>query len=164
MDKNSNIYIKTGFAISAVSVLMGAFASHFLKEILDPTELVTFDTATKYMFYHALAISIISLSHRKFHQNILDLAVFLFLGGMLFFTGSLYLLATRNIWGDDSFIWLGAVTPIGGVLFIAAWVILIVKGFKNDDEKSSFDGQKKPKRKHRKTRKSVDTIENSPVI
>jgi uncharacterized membrane protein YgdD (TMEM256/DUF423 family) len=116
------------------------------------------------MFYHALAISIISLSHRKFHQNILDLAVFLFLGGMLFFTGSLYLLATRNIWGDDSFIWLGAVTPIGGVLFIAAWVILIVKGFKNDDEKSSFDGQKKPKRKHRKTRKSVDTIENSPVI
>jgi hypothetical protein len=90
------------------------------------------------MFYHAMAISFITLSHRKFHQNIIDLTVFLFLGGIAFFTGSLYLLATRTIWGDESYIWLGALTPIGGVLFIAAWVLLISKGFiKSGDEKST---------------------------
>jgi uncharacterized membrane protein YgdD (TMEM256/DUF423 family) len=164
MDKNSNIYIKTGFALSAFCVLMGAFASHFLKEILEPADIATFDTATKYMFYHALAISFISLSHRKFYQNILDLSVFLFLGGIVFFTGSLYLLATRNIWGDDSFMWLVAITPIGGVLFISGWVLLILKGFKNEGATNNINDQKKSKRKHRKLRKSSETTENIQTV
>ena len=121
MDKNNNIYVKTGFGIAAFCVFMGAFTSHILKEMIEPADMITFDTGTKYMFYHAMAISIISLSHRKFHQNILDLTMFLFLGGIVFFTGSLYLLATRSIWGDESYVWLGAITPIGGVMFISAW-------------------------------------------
>ena len=88
MDKNNNIYVKTGFGIAAICVFMGAFASHILKEMIEPADIVTFDTGTKYMFYHAMAISFISLSHRKFHQNIIDLTMFLFLGGIAFFTGS----------------------------------------------------------------------------
>ncbi len=158
MDKNNNIYVKTGFAISAFCVLMGAFASHFLKEIIDPSDVITFDTGTKYMFYHAMAISFISLSHRKFHQNIIDLSMFLFLSGIVFFTGSLYLLATRNVWGDDSYTWLGAITPVGGILFISAWVILIARGFINEEEEN---GTKKSKRKHRKSRNDKDLIENT---
>ena len=73
MDKNNNIYVKTGFGIAAFCVFMGAFASHILKEMIEPADIVIFDTGTKYMFYHAIAISFISLSNRKFHQNILDL-------------------------------------------------------------------------------------------
>lgn len=158
MDKNNNIYIKTGFAISAFCVILGAFASHMLKEMLGPSDLATFDTGTKYMFYHAMAISFISLSHRKFHQNILDVSVFLFLGGMVFFTGSLYLLATRNIWGDDSYTWLGALTPIGGVMFISGWLMLILKGFiKNDDDNAT----KKSKHKHRKSRRKKSSLDEN---
>jgi uncharacterized membrane protein YgdD (TMEM256/DUF423 family) len=161
MDKNNNIYVKTGFGIAAFCVFMGAFASHILKEMIEPADMITFDTGTKYMFYHAMAISFISLSHRKFHQNILDLTMFLFLGGIVFFTGSLYLLATRNIWGDDSFIWLGAITPVGGVLFISAWVLLITKGFiKIGDEKSTGLIEKK-KHKHRKSRSRNSSTENT---
>jgi len=113
------------------------------------------------MFYHAMAISIISLSHRKFHQNIIDLTMFLFLGGIIFFTGSLYLLATRTLWGDESYVWLGALTPIGGVLFIAAWILLISKGFiKTGDEKSTGLINKK-KHKHRKSRSRSNLTESN---
>lgn len=163
MDKNNNIYIKTGFGIAAICVFMGAFASHILKEIIEPADIVTFDTGTKYMFYHAMAISIISLSHRKFHQNIIDLTMFLFLGGIVFFTGSLYLLATRSIWGDESYVWLGALTPIGGVLFIAAWVLLISKGFiKAGDEKSTgLINKNKHKYKKSRSRSNITESNNS---
>jgi hypothetical protein len=85
----------------------------------------------------------------------------LFIGGIVFFTGSLYLLATRNVWGDESYIWLGALTPIGGVLFIAAWVLLISKGFiKNGDEKSTGIIKKK-KHKHRKLRSEISSTESN---
>ena len=85
----------------------------------------------------------------------------LFLGGIVFFTGSLYLLATRTIWGDESYIWLGALTPIGGVLFIAAWVLLISKGFiKAGDEKSTGLIEKK-KHKHRKSRSKTSSFESN---
>ena len=152
MNKNNNIYVKTGFGIAAFCVFMGAFASHILKEMIEPADIVTFDTGTKYMFYHAMAISFISLSNRKFHQNILDLTMFLFLSGIIFFTGSLYLLATRTIWGDESYTWLGALTPIGGVLFISAWVILISKGFVKAGDEKSTGLIKKKKHKNRKSR------------
>lgn len=155
MDKNNNIYIKTGFAIAAFCVLLGAFASHFLKDLLGESELAIFDTGTKYLFYHALAIIIISLNNRKFNQSILDLSVFLFLGGMVFFTGSLYLLSTRVIWGGDSYEWLGALTPIGGVLFISGWFLLIVKGLKNNADKIIESKAKRAKRKFRKSKKEV---------
>jgi len=165
MDKNNNIYIKTGLGLAAFCVILGAFASHILKELLNEADLNTFDTGTKYLFYHALGIITISLSSRKFNQNILDLVVFFFLGGMIFFSGSLYLLATRNIWGDDSFIWLGAITPIGGVLFISGWLLLLVKGLKNTEQQvnDKNDSTNKSKHRHRKHRRSSSksTIENS---
>ncbi len=159
MDKNNNIYIKTGFTIAAFCVLLGAFASHFLKDLLSDTELAIFDTGTKYLFYHALAIIIVSLNSRKFNQSVLDLSIFLFLGGMVFFTGSLYLLSTRTIWGGDDFEWLGALTPIGGVLFISGWFLLIFKGIKNSADKIIESKAKRAKRKFRKSKKEV-SIEN----
>ncbi len=160
MDRNNNIYIKIGFGISALCVILGAFAAHLLKEFLNPADVITFDTGTKYMFYHSLAISMIALNHRKFHQNILDLSIFLFLAGMIFFTGSLYLLATRTIWGDDSDLWIGAITPLGGVLFIAAWGVLIFKGFIKDENTKINNNKKTKSRKHRSRRLKNEVEEN----
>ncbi len=161
MDKNNNIYVKTGFGIAAFCVFMGAFTSHILKEMIEPADIVIYDTGTKYMFYHALAISFISLSHRKFHQNILDLTMLLFIVGIVFFTGSLYLLATRSIWGDESYIWLGALTPIGGVLFISAWVLLISKGFIKAGAEKSTGLIIKKKHNHRKSRSEKSLTESN---
>jgi uncharacterized membrane protein YgdD (TMEM256/DUF423 family) len=162
MDRNNNIYIKIGFGISALCVILGAFAAHLLKEFLDPADVITFETGTKYMFYHSLAISMIAMNHRKFHQNILDLSIFLFLAGMIFFTGSLYLLATRTIWGDESDLWIGAITPLGGVLFISAWCVLIFKGFiKDETNKTTSNNNKKSKgRKHSSRRLKNEVEEN----
>lgn len=149
MDRNNNIYVKIGFGISALCVILGAFAAHLLKEFLNPADVITFETGTKYMFYHSLAMSMIALNHRKFHQSVLDLTMFLFLAGMIFFTGSLYLLATRTIWGDEGDLWIGAITPLGGVLFISAWVILILKGFVKG-ENSVANNKKSKSKKHRR--------------
>ena len=87
--------------------------------------------------------------------------MFLFLGGIAFFTGSLYLLATRTIWGDESYIWLGALTPIGGVLFISAWIILISKGFIKAGEEKSTTVIEKKKHKHRKSRTRTSSSESN---
>ncbi len=81
---------------------------------------------------------------------------------MIFFTGSLYLLATRTIWGDESDLWIGAITPLGGVLFISAWCVLIFKGFiKDETNKTTSNNNKKSKgRKHSSRRLKTEVEEN----
>lgn len=158
MDNNNNIFIKVGIALSGISVIMGSFAAHFLKEFIDPINLATFDTGTKYMFYHALAILIISLSHRKFNQNIVNITVLLFVVGIAFFSGSLYLVATREIWGDDSYKMIGAITPIGGAMFIAGWMLLLVRGLKPEDENSLKKGKRKFKKSSRERNDANDSF------
>jgi uncharacterized membrane protein YgdD (TMEM256/DUF423 family) len=103
---------------------------------------------------HALAIIIISLNHRKFDESKLDLALGLFLTGIIIFSGSLYLLATRSIWGDDSFRIIGAITPLGGVAFISGWLLLFFKGFAPEEDAQKIETGETKSRKHRHRSKS----------
>ena len=95
----------------ALAVAAGAFGAHGLKALLSPNMLAVFETSARYHMYHALAMAIAALAGARF-------APALFLGGIVLFSGSLYLLALSGI------TWLGAITPIGGVLFLAGWVCL----------------------------------------
>lgn len=153
MKHTHRVYTKIGFFFAGLSVVLGAFGSHLLRDFIPENDLATFETGVRYQFMHALAIIIVSLAHRKFDESKLDIILGLFILGIIIFSGSLYLLATREIWGNDSFKVIGAVTPLGGVAFISAWILLLVKGFPKDENHSQKeDSSGSRSRRHKKHR------------
>jgi hypothetical protein len=111
--------------MGAVAIILGAFGAHGLKKVLDETQLATFETGVKYQMYHALFLLFVgmtTLTTEKAKKTICYLTVI----GVLFFSGSIYLLATSTATGID-FKFLGPITPIGGLLMILAWLLLFVQ-------------------------------------
>jgi uncharacterized membrane protein YgdD (TMEM256/DUF423 family) len=126
-----------GFS-AAMAVALGAMGAHFLKSKLETgliteVNLQTFETAVKYQIYHSIAILIVVLLADKFKHELFQKAGYCFMLGIVFFSGSLYLLSTANLLGLSNVRWLGPVTPIGGLFFIAGWILLGVAGFKKRD-------------------------------
>jgi uncharacterized membrane protein YgdD (TMEM256/DUF423 family) len=161
MKHTHRIYTRLGFLIAAFGVILGAFGSHVLKELIGESELNTFDTGVRYQMIHALAIIIISLNHRKFDESKLALALGLFFTGIVIFSGSLYLLSTRSIWGDDSFKIIGAITPLGGIAFISGWFLLFFKGFASEEGNIEMESTESRPRKHRHRSRSASEEKDS---
>ena len=113
--------IVAGAAFAMLAVLIGAFAAHGLKQVLDGYALGLIETAVRYQMYHAIALLIVGVLSmaRQLSARWLTLAAAAFAIGIVLFSGSLYLLAFSGIR------WLGAITPIGGVAFVAGWCALI---------------------------------------
>lgn len=104
-----------------VAVILGAFGAHALKARLDENALAVWHTAVQYHFVHTLALFALSiLMQQNARSGALTASAVLFTLGLLFFSGSLYLLAL----GGPR--WLGPITPLGGAFFIAAWASLLV--------------------------------------
>lgn len=102
-----------------LAVALGAFAAHGLRNIVGPDLINTFQTGVQYHMYHALALLGVGVLLLHFpRQTMLQASAWLFVAGIVIFSGSLYILALSGIR------WLGAITPIGGVLFLAGWVML----------------------------------------
>lgn len=107
--------------LGALSVALGAFGAHTLKEFLSPQSLTTFETGVRYQFYHVFALALAGLLYRFYPGKQIQMAGNLFMAGIACFSGSLYLLA---VLGTEKARWIGAITPIGGVFFIAGWIFL----------------------------------------
>jgi uncharacterized membrane protein YgdD (TMEM256/DUF423 family) len=117
----SQFALVTGSLSGLTAVLLGAFGAHGLRNMLMLTgRLETFNLAVEYQFYHALALLLVGLLMQQKHSPRLKYAVIGFFGGIVLFSGSLYMLALL----DKSA--LGAVTPFGGVLFVAGWVSFLL--------------------------------------
>ena len=101
--------------------MAGAFGAHALRDRLTPADLATFETAARYQMYHALALLAVARQVARGHSRA-TLAGWLFLAGVLLFSGSLYILSLSGIG------WIGVVTPLGGVAFIAGWLALALDG------------------------------------
>lgn len=125
---NAKQIIQSAAILGALAVAIGAFGAHGLKDILAETgRAETFETAVKYHFYHSLAIFMIGiLAIAKPTWKQLSTAVILMMVGILIFSGSLYTLSLTGI------TWLGAITPLGGVAFIAGWVMVFLGASKNN--------------------------------
>ncbi|MDJ1499020.1 DUF423 domain-containing protein [Xanthocytophaga agilis] len=109
----------SGAILGGLGVGLGAFGAHALKPMLEASQrLDTYETAVKYQFYHAFALLITGLLAYRIENRLLTYAGYSFLGGTLIFSGSLYILCLSGIR------WLGAITPIGGVLMIIGWVLV----------------------------------------
>ncbi|MGZ4098211.1 MAG: DUF423 domain-containing protein [Bacteroidia bacterium] len=115
--------------LGAMAVALGALGAHWLKNqlpsgLITPDQLVGFDSAVKYQMYHTLAMLIVVLLSHHFQSRYLKWAYNSFLIGIILFSGSLYFLCTRNLYGADFLKFLGPVTPLGGLFFIAGWICL----------------------------------------
>ena len=100
-------------------VMIGAFGAHGLKALLTADQLAIYHTGVDYQFVHALALLLLgTLAHHQ-SPKAWQVAAILFIAGVFIFSGSLYLLVLTDI------AWLGAITPIGGVSFIAGWAALL---------------------------------------
>ena len=108
-------WIRSGAVLMFFAVALGAFAAHGLKSRLTPEMLAVFETGVRYHVYHALALLALGAARGP------DKAGWCFVGGTAVFSGSLYLLALT---GEKR---LGMITPVGGLLFLAGWVLFAIQ-------------------------------------
>lgn len=127
MDKQ---FLSISFILGAIAVAFGAFGAHALKEMVDEKAIQTWQTAVQYHFYHLFAIALTGLLLKQGMNVWYKRAGYLFITGILVFSGSLYIMTLLKATGATSVNWLGAITPIGGVCFIVGWLFLLL-GIKN---------------------------------
>jgi uncharacterized membrane protein YgdD (TMEM256/DUF423 family) len=115
--------------IGASAAIIGAFAAHGLKPILDDLSMDSLGIANRYQIYHAFLLFYIASSNRltKNQQSILYKLVFV---GVILFSGSIYLLATNILTAFD-FKSIGFITPLGGMFLIGSWILLFIYNYKN---------------------------------
>ncbi|MFW5773778.1 MAG: DUF423 domain-containing protein [Tangfeifania sp.] len=112
--------LMTASVLLALAVALGAFGAHGLKSQLSTDMMQTYKTGVEYHFYHALGLLLIGILAISFPSELIKWSAILLAAGILVFSGSLYVLAVTGIK------WLGAITPIGGLSFIAGWVLLFL--------------------------------------
>ncbi|MEM7550102.1 MAG: DUF423 domain-containing protein [Bacteroidota bacterium] len=118
-------FLMSGSLLACLAVGLGAFGAHALKESLVASgRLSTYETAVQYHFYHALGILLVYIFMFHNQHNYLTYAGILMVAGVVIFSGSLYTLSITGI------TWLGAITPIGGLCFIIAWILVFLTAFK----------------------------------
>lgn len=121
----TRIFLAIASALGGISVVLGAFASHALKDKLSERALEIWETGTKYQMYHALALILVALLISRFPDSVLlVVAGYAFVAGVTIFSGSLYALSLSGIK------WLGAITPLGGAAFIIGWACLTLAALK----------------------------------
>lgn len=117
-----------GACFALLSIILGAFTTHFLKDYLDCSELNSFETGIRYMMYNGLSMLIIS--RLEISKNFWIFRLFLW--GTIFFSLSIFLLSIQKIFSINlSF--LGPITPVGGALIILGWTIIIFRILKNKE-------------------------------
>ena len=125
-------FFKIGIILCTISVVLGAFSAHLLKDILSNSSLTSFKTGVRYQFLHGLITIILSLNSDKFKNKILIRSLWLFLIGIILFSFSIYILSIQTILEINLNI-LGPVTPIGGLILISAWINLLFSIRKKND-------------------------------
>ncbi len=121
--KNQRILL-SGAIFMALSVLLGAFGAHALKTQISPEMLLVYKTGVEYQFYHSLGLLLIGLIGFHIKSKWIVRSAILIMIGIILFSGSLYILAISGIK------MIGAITPIGGLSFVAGWISLAVAVWK----------------------------------
>lgn len=110
--------IITAAVLAAISVGLGAFGAHTLKNSVSIANLQIFETGVRYQFYHVLGLLAIGILWQQFAGKLLQWASRLFIVGIILFSGSLYALTLL----PENYRWVGAITPLGGGCYIAGWI------------------------------------------
>ncbi|MBI2760664.1 MAG: DUF423 domain-containing protein [Chloroflexi bacterium] len=118
------LWLGLGAALAALGVMTGAFAAHGLKDRISPDDLDTWETAARYHLIHAVALLAVAYASGRWGGGLTTAAGWLFVAGIILFSGSLYALSLSGVKA------LGAITPFGGLSFIVGWILLIVVAIK----------------------------------
>ncbi len=114
-------------AILLLAVGLGAFGAHGIEKHVDIRAYHNWQTAAQYQFYHGLALLGLATMEGRLDTRLISLVRILFVLGVVCFSGSLYMMATREMMGTDVLTrFLGPITPLGGLLFMAGWTVLLV--------------------------------------
>lgn len=122
-------FLQLAALLGALSVAMGAFGAHALKKIVPEATVNIFETGVRYQFYHVFALAAVAILFREFDNKWMLWSGYMFIVGIILFSGSLYFLTYIKA-TDKSLNWVGAITPIGGVAFIAGWIFLFIGLYK----------------------------------
>ena len=129
MDKK---ILSTGAILGMIAIILGAFGAHALKKVLSIEQLSTFETGVRYQMYHALFLLLIGMMD-NITEKTKKTIYYLVLSGVILFSGSIYLLATNDLTSFD-FKTIGFLTPIGGLLLIMAWGVLLVASLNKNSQ------------------------------
>lgn len=112
------VFFGLGALFAFLSVALGAFGAHSLKSTFAPGMAEVYETGVRYQFFHALALFVVVFALSYWKSPLAVVAGWLFVAGIVLFSGSLYALSVGGLR------WLGAVTPLGGLAFLAGWAVL----------------------------------------
>ncbi len=112
-------------ALGLLAIILGAFGTHGLKDSLEPEALKSFETAVRYQMYHVIVLLFVN-TYKGFSLKAQHIISYLFFIGILFFSGSIYLITIANVPAKS--IWF--ITPLGGFLFILGWIIMLISFIK----------------------------------
>ncbi len=125
--------LTAGIFFAALSVIIGAFGAHALKQALEAAQQqVVFETAVRYQMYHSFALIATGILAHFFANKRIRLAAWFFIIGILLFSGSLYTMIALKIEGQVGLGGLGILTPIGGVFFVLGWIWLLIAVLKKE--------------------------------
>jgi uncharacterized membrane protein YgdD (TMEM256/DUF423 family) len=120
------IFFLLASLLGGLGVALGAFGAHAMRGRIAENLLANFETGVRYHFYHALALVAVAVAIQRWpNSNLPVIAGWLFVVGVVIFSGSLYVMAFTGLR------WLGAITPIGGVALIAGWLCLLLVAWSN---------------------------------
>jgi len=113
------LFLAAGALFAGLGVMLGAFGAHALEGRVTPARIEVFETGVRYQMYHALGLLALAWVSSVWPSWQITWSGYLFIAGILIFSGSLYILVLTDT------PWLGAVTPLGGLSFIAGWILLL---------------------------------------
>src|SRR5258705_6075777 len=124
-------FIKAAAFFGVLSVLLGAFAVHALRQRISESAVNIFETGVRYQFYHVFALFITGILYKDFANKFIRWAGISFICGIILFSGSLYCLTYIKGTVIPGYNWFGAITPFGGLSFILGWICLFLGVFRN---------------------------------
>lgn len=118
MNTTTRLFVAAGALCCMAGVITGAFGAHALEQVLSPERLQTWEKGVDYLFVHALGLVLLGVLEKTGPKKCHRVAGVLMMAGILLFSGSLFVLVLSDIR------WLGMITPLGGMSFVAAWLVL----------------------------------------
>src|SRR6476469_8538849 len=119
------LFLILGTLLAGLAVALGAFGAHGLKKLVDADTISIYQTGVQYQMYHALALLTVGILAQRIENSLINYAGFFFIGGIVCFSGSLYLLSSFRAMNKTVPGFIYPITPLGGVLFILGWALLL---------------------------------------
>ncbi|HET9826376.1 MAG TPA: DUF423 domain-containing protein [Chitinophagaceae bacterium] len=125
-------FLSLGALLGTIAVSLGAFGAHGLRQVVSPADVTVFQTGVQYQMYHTLALMLVAIVYDRLPNKWIIVAGYLFSLGILFFSGSLYLITALKAADRVVPTAVGILTPLGGVLFIVGWLSFLVGVFRRN--------------------------------